>query len=138
MVVLEDVSHETEEQTRLAHMKPFDFRSVPFFWYISIPLSIGLLCFLGFYPIQTIKSPTMWVTFLSAFYNKQALLQYVFLVAAALHFIEAGIVYYKYPSDRSSKEESSRLSWTIQTFIVGFSSTTLFFKKLALFDKKKE
>jgi hypothetical protein len=134
MVRIEDVSYETPEETRRAHFKPFPFKYASLMWYIFLPLGMFLNAFVAFYPIRSIKSPTFAVTFLSFFYNIQSAIAWIFYIAVLLHVLETIFVYFKYPKETSS---NTRLQWSVQTFLLGFPSTSLFMHQLARMSNKK-
>jgi hypothetical protein len=133
MVKIEDVSHETAEETKRAHYKPFPFQFAPLIWFIIIPVGLALNAFIGFYPIRTIKKPTLVVSILSLFYNYQTIIGWIFFIVIFLHVLEAAYVFFKYPQKTNS---NTRLEWTVQTFLLGFSSTALFTAQLERFNKK--
>lgn len=133
MVRIEDVTNESAEETRRAHFQSFPFQYSPLKWYLLIPIGLALLAFIAFYPIRTIKHPVFVVSFLSLFYNTQVILVWIFFIALFLHVVEASIVFIKFPSNTNSK---TRLEWTLQTFLLGFSSLGLFMNQLERFKKK--
>jgi hypothetical protein len=134
MVRIEDVTNETAEEARRANPKPFPFLFAPLIYYILIPIGLSLNYFVAYYPIKTIKSPTMVVTFLSLFYNIQSLIALIFWIAVFLHVAEALCVFVKYPSKYTNS--NTRLAWTLQTFLLGFSSLGLFLKQLTKLNKQ--
>lgn len=128
MVLFEDVSGLSETELTQQHHQQEPNQSFPFLfssliWSIVVLFGLILTGVVAFADLEQIQKPMIARLFFGLFIGNQPMLQIVFIAAIFIHFLEASLVAFLLPSNVSSLV---RHSWTIQTFLIGYPSLTLF------------